>query len=193
MVLKRYFRDYGFLFGLAGVVIALDQWTKWLVRSNLEMGEIWMPWSALSPYARIVHWYNTGVALGMFQDQSPLFAALAALVLIGIIYYFPQIPAKDWPLRLALGMMAGGAAGNMIDRLIVGHVTDFLSVGNFPVFNVADSSITVGVAVLILGVWADDRRARQLEKQRLAEEQNATEAALGETNSQNSAEQGPAD
>lgn len=191
MVLKRYLRDYGFLFGLAGVVIALDQWTKWLVRSNLEMGEIWMPWSALSPYARIVHWYNTGVALGMFQDQNPLFAALAMLVILGIIYYFPQIPAKDWPLRLALGMMAGGAAGNMIDRLTVGHVTDFLSVGNFPVFNVADSSITVGVVVLILGVWADDRRARQQEKLRLAAEQSAAEAESAEPNSQNPAEQGP--
>ena len=189
--MKRYLRDYSFLFGLAGVVIALDQWTKWLVRSNLEMGEIWMPWSALSPYARIVHWYNTGVALGMFQDQNPLFAALAMLVIIGIIYYFPQIPANDWPLRLALALMMGGAAGNMIDRLTVGHVTDFLSVGNFPVFNVADSSITVGVVVLIIGVWADDLRARHREKQKLSEEQNAVQAASAEQNSQNSIEQGP--
>ena len=191
MVLKRYLRDYGFLFGLAGVLIALDQWTKWLVRSNLEMGEIWMPWSALSPYARIVHWYNTGVALGMFQDQNPLFAALAVLVIIGIIYYFPQLPVKDWPLRLALALMMGGAAGNLIDRVTVGHVTDFLSVVNFPVFYVAYSSITVGVVVLILGVWAYDRRTRQQEKLRLAAEQSAAEAALDEINSQNSVEQGP--
>jgi len=95
------------------------------------------------------------------------------------------------PLRLALGLMMGGAAGNMIDRLTVGHVTDFLSVGNFPVFNVADSSITVGVVVLILGVWADDRRTRQQENLRLAAEQSAAEAALDEINSQNSVEQGP--
>jgi signal peptidase II len=63
-------------------------------------------------------------------------------------------------MRLAMGLQMGGAIGNLIDRVVVGHVTDFISVGTFAVFNVADASISVGVAVLILGVWLQERRQK---------------------------------
>ena len=71
------------------------------------------------------------------------------------------MPRKDWPLRVAMGMQLGGALGNLTDRLRFGAVTDFISVGKFPVFNVADSSISVGVAVLIVGVWISERKAKK--------------------------------
>ena len=64
-------------------------------------------------------------------------------------------------LRLALSMQLGGALGNLIDRLTIGHVTDFISVGNFPVFNVADASITIGAALLFLSVWIRERAEKQ--------------------------------
>ena len=157
--LKRIIRDYLFLALMGGVIVFLDQWSKAFVRSSLALGESWAPWPWLLPYARIVHWYNTGVAFGLFQGKSQIFAVLAVLVAIAIIYYFPRVPANDWTLRIAMGLQLGGALGNLYDRIFnVGEVTDFISVGNFPVFNVADASISVGVLVLLLGIWMQDRK-----------------------------------
>ena len=153
-------KDYLNLFGVAGIVIALDQWTKWLVRTNIEFGTQWLPeWlSWLSPYARFVNWHNSGAAFGMFQNGNLVFTILAFIVIGAIIYYYPQVEMEDWTLKLAMGLQLGGAAGNLIDRLMVGKVTDFISIGVFPVFNAADSSITVGVFVLLLGVWLKERK-----------------------------------
>ena len=151
---------YVFLFGIAGLIVMLDQWTKSLVRTNLALGETWLPDSLtwLSPYARIVHWYNTGAAFGMFQSGSMVFTVLAIIVIGAIIYYFPRVENNDWTLRLAMSMQLAGAAGNLIDRLMYdGKVTDFISVGTFPVFNIADASISIGTAILLLGVYLQER------------------------------------
>ena len=164
--LKRYLRDYTFLFSVAGLVVFFDQWTKNIVRNNLEIGEIWVPWEWLAPYARIVHWQNTGAAFGLFQDLSIVFAILAFIVVGAIIYYFPQVDRSSWLVRLALGLQMGGALGNLIDRLLYDmHVTDFVSVGNFAVWNIADASISVGTVILIVGVWLDERKLKQAEAQ----------------------------
>jgi signal peptidase II len=157
----RYWRDYVGLILVSGTIIALDQWTKWYVRQHLPFAGTWMPWEWLAPYARIVHWYNSGAAFGLFQEASAVFTALAFLVIALILYYWPRISSQDWSLRLALSLQLGGAAGNLIDRLILeGRVTDFISIGSFPVFNLADASITMGVAVLILGLWHKDREVQ---------------------------------
>ncbi len=156
--MKKYLRDYLFLFTIAGAVVALDQITKSIVRANLLIGETWVPWPWLEPYARIVHWKNTGAAFGMGQGLSEVFKYLAILVAFVIVIYFPQVPWRDWPLRYAMSLQLGGALGNLVDRLTIGHVTDFISVGNFAVFNVADSSISIGVAVLLIGIWIMERR-----------------------------------
>lgn len=166
--MKRILRDYAILMLFAGSIIALDQWTKTLVRENIPVGGVWMPWEWLAPYARIVHWHNTGAAFGMFQGGNLVFTILAFIVSALIIYYFPHIPTSDWILRLALGMQLAGAVGNLIDRLIIGKVTDFISLGTFPVFNVADSSITVGTVVLILGTWIKDRQEKRAAAQSTA-------------------------
>lgn len=149
------------LLGLAGVVIALDQWTKWWVRANIPFQQSWLPdfLSWLSPYARIVHWSNSGAAFGSFQNGNSVFTVLAIIVIGAIIYYYPRVEASDWTLRLAMGLQLGGAAGNLIDRLMAGRVTDFISIGNFAVFNLADSAISVGVVILVLGVWLKERNA----------------------------------
>jgi len=160
-MLKKYLKDYLVLALVAGSIIALDQWSKAFVRASLPMGAIWSPWEWLTPYARIVHWQNTGVAFGMFQGQSMIFAVLALIVSCVIIYYYPKIDRQDWTLRLALGLQLAGALGNLVDRVTVGYVTDFISVGTFPVFNVADSSISVGVVVLLISVWLQERREKQ--------------------------------
>jgi signal peptidase II len=77
---------------------------------------------------------------------------------VAILVYFPRVPSAQWPLRAALVLQFAGASGNLIDRMVLGTVTDFISVGTFPVFNVADASISVGVAVLVAGMWLEERR-----------------------------------
>ncbi|MEW6402911.1 MAG: signal peptidase II [Chloroflexota bacterium] len=161
--MTRKVKDYLLLFGVAGTIIALDQWTKWLVRETLPFRGTWLPeWlDWLSPYARIVHWHNSGAAFGMFQQGNLIFTVLAFIVIGAILYYYPRVEADDWSLRLAMGLQLGGAAGNLIDRLLMGRVTDFISVSVLPVFNIADASITVGVLVLLLGVWLKERAIRK--------------------------------
>lgn len=175
--MKNAVKNYWAIFTIAAVIVALDQWTKWLVRTNIQPGESWLPQSLLwlSPYARIVHWYNRGAAFGMFQQGNMVFTVLAFVVIAAIIYYYPQISHVDWPLRLAMSMQMGGALGNLIDRLTIGHVTDFISVGTFPVFNIADSSITVGCVVLLLGVWWQEQINKK-QKSQAAPPDQANEA-----------------
>lgn len=170
--MKRILKNYGLLVLIAGVIVALDQWTKTIVRTNLSLGEMWMPLEWLSPYARIVHWSNTGVAFGLFQGMGTLFTILPFIVTGLILYYYAQVPEPDWALRVALSMQMGGAIGNLIDRLTIGHVTDFVSIGNFAVFNVADASITVGVCILLLDMWIAERREKA--EQQAAEEESGT-------------------
>jgi signal peptidase II len=160
--LKKYFRDYAFLLGIAGFIVVVDQLTKYLVRTLLPFAGSWSPFLWLEPYIRIVHWQNTGAAFGMLQGFGLVFAILAVFVSIAILYYFPRVPSSEWAMRLAMAMQLGGAVGNLIDRITVGTVTDFVSVGTFAVFNVADACISVGTVILILAVWDSERRQKKL-------------------------------
>jgi signal peptidase II len=108
-----------------------------------------------------------------------IFILLPIVIAVGIIVYFRRIPDQDWSLRLALSLQLGGALGNLIDRITIGHVTDFISIGNFPVFNVADSAITVGVIILILGVWLQERREKA-ERELAAKTASETSDTLSE-------------
>jgi len=154
---SNYLRDYLTLFGIGGAIVILDQTTKVLVRRNLALGEWWSPTEWLEPYLRIVNWKNTGAAFGILPSLGDFIAILAVVVAIAIVYYFPRVPRDDWTLRLAMGLEFGGAVGNLFDRLTIGWVTDFVSIWRFPVFNVADLCITLGVLVLLLGVWSQER------------------------------------
>jgi signal peptidase II len=169
--LKKKIIDYGILFGIAGILIVLDQWTKALVRTSIPLGGSWAPdW--LMPFARFVHWNNTGVAFGMFQGNNDFFKILAIVITVVIIYYYPRVPSNDWYIKVAMGMQLGGALGNLIDRFIRGEVTDFISVGNFAVFNIADASISTGVAVLLLGMWIKERHEKPLKQDKLETDQS---------------------
>lgn len=180
ILIKRYWQ----IVLIAVAIVALDQWTKTLVRENIPLGGSWLPESLawLSPYMRIVHWYNTGAAFGMFKDGGMVFTVLAFVVIALILYYYPQVDKADWSLRLAMSMQLGGAAGNLIDRVTIGHVTDFISVGSFPVFNVADASITVGAGALLLGVWIMERAERK--KRQGAEQDNPPNESSSEITSE---------
>lgn len=169
--------DYVTLLLVSGVIVLADQWTKNLVAANLEFGERWAPWEWLSPYFRIVHWRNTGAAFGMFQNGGMVIGVFAVIVTLVIIYYYPQVPKEDWALRVAMAMQLAGALGNLTDRILRGYVIDFISFGNFPVFNIADSSITVGATVLLIGVWIAERQEKKALAEALLEDQ---EDVIGE-------------
>jgi signal peptidase II len=156
------------IFWVAALVIFFDQYTKYLVRANLAFNQIWNPVAWLAPYVRILHTKNSGAAFGMFKDASLLFTVIAILVSVVIIYYAMRLPGGHWWIRVVLGLQLGGALGNLIDRLLFGgQVTDFISTTipviryDFAVFNVADASISVGVALLILTMWLEGRSAKK--------------------------------
>jgi len=180
-IVLKLVRDYSILLIFATVIITLDQWTKWLVRENIPYMGTWLPQGMdwLAPYARIVHWYNTGAAFGMFQGYGWFFTILAFVVTALILFYYPRTAPEDWWLRLAMGMQMSGALGNVIDRLTLDwKVTDFISVGNFPVFNIADASITIGVVILLVGVWwKESHHKHQDGEAEFSEEELAGEAA----------------
>ena len=153
-----------FLFVVAGILVALDQITKTWIRSNLGMGETYCFIDSICEHVRFVHWFNTGVAFGMFQGNGTLFKITSTIIALAIIAFYSQIPEKDWLLRLALAFETGGAIGNLVDRYMIGHVTDFISVGNFAVFNIADACINIGVAFMLLSVLLEEIRLRKEKK-----------------------------
>jgi len=135
-------------FLIAAAVIAVDQFTKWLVRSNLQLGETWPEDS--DAFIRIIHVVNSGAAFGILQGQTPFLIITSLVGLAAILLYYVYPPMDHGLIRVALGMQLGGAIGNLIDRVRMGEVTDFIDVGRFPTFNVADSSISVSVAAVLL-------------------------------------------
>ena len=163
--MKKKLRAYLILLPISSFIVAFDQLTKSLVRNNLAIGEIWAPWDWLIPYARVVHWSNTGVAFGMFQNNNVLFSIMVSIIVLIILFYYPQLTEGDVFLKIALSLQLGGAVGNLIDRLMIAHVTDFISVGNFAVFNVADASVTVGVGIMILGLWVQEKNHKKSENE----------------------------
>lgn len=147
---------------LASIIILLDQYTKHLVRTNLAINEAWNPLPWLAPYARILHIQNTGAAFGMMQNLGPVFMVIALIVSTAIIFYALRIPEDQWWMRIALGLQLGGAVGNLIDRIIFNQaVTDFISVGSFAIFNIADASISTGVALLLILMLLESRQEKK--------------------------------
>ncbi len=151
------------LFGLAGVFsIALDQWTKVLARTYLRPLGPWRSKVIIANYFDLRYSENTGVAFGMFQ-QLPggriwlTVVALAALLLVG--YYLLRSNPRQTRLHIALGLIGGGAIGNLIDRIAFGRVTDFIvwHVGphEWPAFNIADATLVVGVSLMALDMLLD--------------------------------------
>jgi signal peptidase II len=123
----------------------VDQFSKFLVRELLRFRESFPE----DGFFRITHTYNTGSAFGLFRDQNtPLILVSFIGITILVLIYRSQ-PRPGMLLRLSLGLQMGGAAGNLLDRLRLGHVIDFIDVGAWPVFNLADASIVVGLLLLV--------------------------------------------
>jgi len=157
--LKTKLKQNLLLLGIALVVILVDQATKFIIRQNLALGQAWLPF-APSEFFRFVYWQNTGAAFGIFQDGNMVLKVLTSVIILFILFYYQRIPYEQKFVRICLAIMLGGALGNLIDRFNFGYVLDFIAVGSFPVFNVADSCVTVGVGLLILALLLEDKKAR---------------------------------
>ena len=134
------------------VIVVLDQWTKTLVREALPVGESIAPLNFLGDFFRILHWKNTGAAFGIFQDANLILMVLSSLIVAVLTWYYFTMKENKPLIRVGLAMAMGGALGNLIDRVTQGFVTDFLSFGRFPIFNVGDSAVTVGVGLMVLAL-----------------------------------------
>ena len=151
---------------LAPAAFALDYVTKRLVEANLALGESW----PAEGFVRLTHGTNTGTAFGLFPNQT-LALIIASLFAIGFLAYFYRSFALHKPLlRAAIGLQLGGALGNLLDRVRSGAVTDFIDVGPWPIFNVADSCIVVGMVALVSVLALAERDER---KRRRAEAEDA--------------------
>jgi signal peptidase II len=141
-------------------VVLLDQATKALVAANLLPYESWAPIKSLDHLFNITYVTNTGTAFGLFKDKGTFFLLVAVIVTGGIIYYYRHLePEEDsWLARLAFGLMLGGAIGNLVDRVRVGHVIDFIHVSFWAVFNVADSCIVCGVLLIAAVLLWNERK-----------------------------------
>lgn len=148
-----WYRDWILLLTIPSVFIA-DQLTKFAIKGTLPLGESW-PAEGL---IRLTHGANTGTAFGLLPNQT-LFLIFASIIAIGFLGYFYRAYALPSPiLRLAIGLQLGGAFGNLFDRVAFGAVTDFIDVGWWPIFNIADSSICVGMATLVIVMLLFDRK-----------------------------------
>ena len=151
-------KNLAVMFLIALSVFAVDQLSKLWIRNNLKLREVIKPIPAIGDWFRIVHWKNTGVAFGLFQGNGWILTIVGIVVVIGIIIYSVKITDSPLYLRIALALELGGAMGNLADRLNpeLGYVVDFIWIGNFPVFNLADSAIVLGAIVLIIGMWRQE-------------------------------------
>ena len=128
------------------LVLCGDQASKWLVQQSLQLGQS-IP--VLSPVLHLTYVQNTGAAFGMLRGHAPLFVLLSVAVAVWIVAELRKPDGHGRLTLLSLSLILGGALGNVIDRLRLGYVVDFIDLRVWPVFNIADSAITIGVSLLL--------------------------------------------
>ena len=153
---------------VAVLVIIIDQTGKAVVAANLPVGGAWSPFPGPDPFFQIVYTYNTGATFGLFKDLSPVFI-LIALVIVGVlILYARRLRPDQWLMCVALGLMLGGAIGNLIDRIRLGHVIDFIDVGvgtqRWYTSNLSDVSLVLGVILLGIAMLSEELRHKPAPK-----------------------------
>ncbi|MEO6796976.1 MAG: signal peptidase II [Candidatus Dormibacter sp.] len=147
------------LAAIAAIVIAVDRVTKVFIERRF--GVPYGPRQVIDHLIFLTVTRNRGAAFGLFQNFTLGFLAVSVVVLAGILIYYWSLPAGDWSARIGLALVFGGALANAYDRLVKGSVIDFIQIPHWPIFNVADSSITVGVTILVLGgLWRSSHPRR---------------------------------
>nr|WP_243895881.1 signal peptidase II [Paenibacillus sp. F411] len=151
---------------IALIVFLIDQGTKYLIASRLALGEQ-IP--VIGDFFLITSSRNRGAAFGILQNQLWFFIVVTSLVVIGIIWYMQKVKSEGRRLLpVALSLVLGGALGNFIDRLVMGEVVDFLQFNfgsyTFPIFNIADSCIVIGVGLILLDTFMEGKREQEAQQ-----------------------------
>ncbi len=144
------------LAAVAAAAIVADQVTKHVVTSTLSIDESVHVIGPLS----IHHVQNTGIAFGFFAGATSIVTIVTAIAVVWMLTFFARSGARHPVLPAALGLLAGGSISNLADRVRLGHVTDFIDFSYWPAFNLADSFIVVGVAILLAALVAADRSSQ---------------------------------
>jgi len=140
-------------FGIAGAVVIADQLSKAWIVAEFPFGE---PVEVIGSWLRIWYVANSGALFGLFRDQAVLFAVLSSAVIALIVWFHGHAMAgSGWLATVALGLLLGGAVGNLLDRVRLGHVVDFVDMGipggwRFYTWNVADAAITISILLLLV-------------------------------------------
>jgi signal peptidase II len=146
--------------GLAAVAlaaVAADQLTKHVVSSELALDE---EVAVVGPFS-IHHVQNSGIAFGLFASATAVVTVLTAVAVAWMLVFFGRSGSRHPVLPAALGLLIGGSVSNLVDRVRLGHVTDFLDFDRWPAFNLADTFIVVGVAILLLALVVSDRAPKR--------------------------------
>lgn len=139
-----------FIFSIALFIVILDQLTKFIIKKNFELSQ------SISLIKNILHFTyvtNTGSAFGLFRGFNLIFVLFSIIVVIVILHYLKKIKQNEKVLQFSVGLLLGGTIGNLIDRITYGFVVDFIDFRIWPVFNIADSAVTISVILLIILLW----------------------------------------
>ncbi len=174
--------------GLGAVIFALDQATKYLVLQNIPEGQSWSFFPALAKLFQFTHITTTGAAFGSFSEAGVIFKFVAIFVIIAIMFFYHHLPTEIIGVRISLGLIIGGAMGNLLDRFVRindagndfvnisslswrdlldhlvranGAVVDFIDIGFWPIGNVADFSIIIGVGILAYYLWNEENQEQE--------------------------------
>lgn len=165
---------YAFLSVITLVIVAIDQATKLYVDANFRLHET-VP--VIRGFFHFTYVRNKGAAFGILADNAiriPFFITVSAIAIIGILWYIKRIRDDQRLALTSLSLIFSGAVGNLIDRIRLGEVIDFLDVfwkrHHWPAFNVADSAITIGVALLFIEMWREERNKSVNKKSRPTKE-----------------------
>ena len=139
-----------FIFSIALLIALLDQITKFLIKSNFQLNQ---SISIINNILHLTYITNTGSAFGLFKGFNIFFILFSIVVIIIVFYYLKRIKNNEKILQFSAGLLLGGTIGNLIDRLFYGAVIDFIDFRIWPVFNTADSAVTISVVFLIILLW----------------------------------------
>ena len=140
------------IFSAALIVIFLDQLTKFFIKQNFQLNES-IP--IIKNAFHLTYTTNTGSAFGLFKGFNLFFVLFSIAVIIVIFYYLKKIVKNQKLMQFSIGLLLGGTIGNLIDRIAYGSVIDFIDFRVWPVFNVADSAVTISIILLIILLWKE--------------------------------------
>ena len=143
-------KKYAIIFSTALMVFILDHLTKFLVKQNLQFGQ---STPIIENVFHLTYITNTGSAFGLFKGFNLFFILFSIAVIAIVIYHTTKIKKDEITLQLAVGLLLGGTIGNLMDRIFHGSVVDFIDFRIWPVFNMADSAVTISVILLAILLW----------------------------------------